>query len=78
MSQFTQEDLVRYLYQETSESKRAAIRAALLTNEELRESFEKLLSAQQNLGSTSYSPSARSVDNILNYAAKKQRHVPSL
>ena len=78
MSQFTQEDLVRYLYQETSESKRAAIRAALLTNEGLRESFEKLLSAQQNLASASYSPSARSVDNILKYAAKKQRHVQSL
>ena len=41
MIKFTPEDLVRYLYNETSEQKTASIKAALQTDWNLRESYEK-------------------------------------
>ena len=46
MSNFTLEDLVQYLYKETSELKIAAIKAALKTDWKLREAFNQLKSGQ--------------------------------
>ena len=43
MIKITPEDLVRYLYNETSEQKTAAIKAALQTDWNLQETYEKLL-----------------------------------
>jgi hypothetical protein len=40
MQRFTQEELVQYLYNETSTEKTAAIKAALETNRDLKEKFE--------------------------------------
>lgn len=72
MSKFTQEDLVRYLYKETSEKKSAAIEAALLIDYQLKESLEELKNATQNLHTIHFSPSTKSVNNILKYAANKK------
>jgi hypothetical protein len=78
MIKITQEDLVRYLYNETSERKSADIKAALETDWNLRETFEKLLVAQQNLSEVNISPRQQAVDKILEYAAKKQEQLHSL
>lgn len=78
MDKFTQDDLVRYLYEETSGHKTAAITAALLTDYQLKESFEKLKSVQQNLEEINFSPRQQSINKILEYAAKKQEHVSSI
>ena len=43
MTKFTPEDLVQYLYNETSVQKTAAIRAALETDWDLQESFEHII-----------------------------------
>ena len=47
MIKITPEELVRYLYQETSDKKTAAIRTALETDWNLRETYEKLLELTQ-------------------------------
>ncbi|MDP4283346.1 MAG: hypothetical protein Q8891_02910 [Bacteroidota bacterium] len=77
MIKITPEELVRYLYNETSEKKTAAIRAALQTDWNLREAYEKLLSAQQSLKEVKLSPRPQAVNKILEYAAKKQEQVTS-
>lgn len=70
MHNFTPEDLLLYLYNETSTAQTAEIKAALETDWSLREKFEVITSAQQKLEALKMSPSQQTVDNILNYAEK--------
>jgi hypothetical protein len=72
MIKITSEELLRYLYKETSEQKSAIIRAALQTDWNLRETYEKLVNAQKNLNEISFSPRQESVNKILEYASKRQ------
>jgi hypothetical protein len=78
MIKFSQEDLIRYLYKETSQQKTAAIKAALETDWNLQESYQTLLSSHRNLNNISLSPRQEVINNILAYAAKKQDQVHSL
>jgi hypothetical protein len=70
MHNFTPEDLLLYLYNETSPAQTAEMKAALETDWSLREQFEVIASAQQKLEALKMSPSQQTVDNILNYAEK--------
>ncbi len=65
---FTQEDLVQYLYNETSNEQSVAIEEALQTDWQLREKFEELRHSMQLLDRQPESPRTQSVTNILNYA----------
>jgi hypothetical protein len=65
------EELVRYLYNETSEQETAAIKAALPNDINLRKSFEELLSAQESLNEINLSPWPKAVNKILKYSSKK-------
>lgn len=77
MIKITSEDLVRYMYNETSERKAASIKAALQADWNLRESYEKLLNSYKDLNKIHFSPRPQSVDNILKYASKKHAQVTS-
>lgn len=70
MHNFTPEDLLQYLYNETSTTQTAAIKAALETDWSLREKFEVIKSAQCRLEALKMSPSQKTIDNILSYAEK--------
>jgi hypothetical protein len=70
MHNFTPEDLLQYLYNETSPAQTAAITAALETDWSLREKFEVITSAQSRLETLKMSPSQQTIDNILSYAEK--------
>ena len=70
MHSFTQEDLVQYLYHESSAEKSALLKAALETDWNLRETFEVISSAVKGLEKISLSPRKIAVDNILKYAKK--------
>ena len=70
MHNFTPEDLLQYLYDETSPAQTAAIKAALENDWSLREKFEVITSAQAQLETLKMSPSQQTIDNILNYAEK--------
>lgn len=70
MHNFTPEDLLQYLYNETSPEQTAQIKAALETDWSLREKFELITSAQKRLETLKLSPSQQTIDNILNYAEK--------
>jgi hypothetical protein len=70
MHNFTPEDLLLYLYNETSPAKTAEIKAALETDWSLREKFEVISSAQKRLEALKTTPSQKTIDNIVNYAEK--------
>jgi hypothetical protein len=70
MHNFTPEDLLQYLYNETSPAQTAQIKAALETDWSLREKFEVITSAQSRLEALKMSPSQKTIDNILSYAEK--------
>ena len=70
MHNFTPEDLLQYLYNETSPAQTAQIKAALETDWSLREKFEVITSAQSRLEALKMSPSQQTIDNILSYAEK--------
>ena len=73
MTKITPEDLVRYLYEETSGRKAETIRIALQTDWDLRESYEKLVISEQNLDNIELSsPRPETVNKILEYASKKR------
>jgi len=71
MHNFTPEDLLQYLYKETSTEKTAAIEAALSSDWSLREKMNVLSAAHQKLNETKLiSPRKQAIDNVLNYAEK--------
>ncbi|MEP7109032.1 MAG: hypothetical protein ABI760_13650 [Ferruginibacter sp.] len=77
MHTFTQEDLVQYLYKETSPEKSAILMAALQTDWILREKFEVISSAFNGLEKLALSPRKIAVDNILNYAKRLVKELPT-
>ena len=70
MHNFTPEDLVQYLYNETSTKKTADIQAAMETDWTLRELFEAIKEAHQSLEPASIPPREEVIDKILRYAAR--------
>jgi hypothetical protein len=71
MHNFTTEDLLQYLYKETSTEKTAAIGVALISDWGLREKLEMLKGSQTELNSIKlFSPSNKTLENILSYAEK--------
>ena len=75
MHNFTPEDLLQYLYNETSPKQTAEIKAALESDWSLREKFEVITSAQKKLGTLKMSPSQKTMVSILK---KKKKAVAEL
>jgi len=75
MIKITPEELVRYIYHETSDQKTATIKAALQSDWNLRDTYDKLISAHGKLDEINVSPRKEVLNRILEYAAKKQEHV---
>ncbi len=67
---FTPEDLVQYMYNETSPEKSSAINAALETDWSLREMYNVTVSGQKKLEAFELSPREEAVDKILAHAEK--------
>lgn len=69
MEQFSVEDLIRYIYKETSTLETAAIEAELKKNWSLREKLAVLQAAGHRLNTLEESPRTEVVLSILRYAA---------
>lgn len=71
MHNFTQEDLLQYLYKETSPEMTTAIGAAIISDYNLREKMETLAASINQLNTIPLvSPRKSSIENILDYAEK--------
>ena len=71
MRNFTPEDLLLYLYNESSPQLTAAINQALQLDWTLREKFNVLKTAMLRLDQIQQSPRTEAILNILNYAREK-------
>lgn len=67
---FTTNQLIRFLYRETTASDTLAIREELQSDLTLREEFDALNSAYRQLPKVTFSPTGRSIQNILRYSEK--------
>lgn len=70
MHSFTSEDLLLYIYGETSPETTAEIKAALQNDWSLQEKLNLLYASIEELDTISFSPDNQSVENIMNYAEK--------
>lgn len=77
MHNFTQEDLVQFLYKETSPEKSAILMAALEIDWILREKFEVISAAIASLEELKLCPRKIAVDNIINYAIRSVKKLPT-
>lgn len=68
MTKFTPEDLLLYLYKETSPEQTAAIETALKKDWALREKLSVLKTSMQRLDKIVETPRTEVVLNVLNYA----------
>ena len=65
---FTKNDLIRYIYKETSVTETLAINEALSSNPKLESKHQELLQGFQQLPKAKFSPSASAIQNILRYS----------
>ena len=66
---FTEDDIVRYIYRETSEEENEAIATALLVDSSLRQCYTQLMEVVKRMDTIkSMKPSASSVDLILEHS----------
>jgi len=75
MNNFTPEDLLLYLYKETSAKQKAAIEAELKKDWTLREKLAVLKTSMQRLDKIAEAPRTEVVLNVLNYARDKAAEV---
>ena len=68
MPKITTEELIQYLYNETSKDQSAAIEKALQTDWELKDQLDVLKGSMQSLDKMVTSPRSQTIDAILNYA----------
>lgn len=73
MYNYTPEDLLQYLYNETDRATTIAIEEALQNDWTLREKLSVLKASQQRLNTIVETPRTEAVLNILKYAACTQK-----
>ncbi len=73
MTNFTPEDLLLYLYKETSQQQNAEIEKALAKDWTLREKLSVLKASKQRLDKLTVSPRTEVVLNVLNYAKAAEK-----
>lgn len=71
---FTQDDLVRYIYQETTPEESIEIETALIFDEQLAETYNNLSGTVESLKAVNLKPSEHTVDKILSYSKSYDLH----
>lgn len=67
---FTKNDLIRYIYKETSVAETLTIKEALNSDFELLVKYQELLQGYQQLPKATFSPSSSTIQNILKYSQR--------
>ena len=65
---FTHDDIVRFVYHETSEEENVLIEQTLLTETDLQQFYEELVETQRELDQVATAPPERVVQQILLYS----------
>lgn len=64
---FTQNDLIRFIYRETTEEETQEINRVLSADPELQRQYRDLLLSAKSLDKASLEPPARATESIMNY-----------
>jgi hypothetical protein len=65
---FTQDDLIRFIYNECPETEKREISKALLCDTELLELYKQLTAVKQQVDRATFEPSDKTVQSILAYS----------
>lgn len=68
MYRITTEELIQYIYKETSSEQNIIIKNTIDSNPPLREEYLDLLNTIEEMNQLSYSPSQTVIDNILRFS----------
>ena len=71
---FTQDDLVRFIYEDTTEEENIQLHNALVCDAELLDSYKRLLEIKNDLDQGFVDPPQRVVDAALNYSRSLNLH----
>lgn len=71
---FTQDDLIRYIYQETTPEESIEIETALIFDEQLSEAYNSLNGTVESLKAVKLKPSEDTIDKILSYSRSYDLH----
>ena len=71
---FTQDELIRFFYKETSKRETKEIEKALIIESQLAEEYKKLISVLRQLDKVQEIPSHSSIQNIFNYSKSINLH----
>ena len=71
---FTQDDLIRYIYQETTPEESIEIETALIFDEQLSETYISLSSTVESLKAVNLKPSDNIIDKVLSYSKSYDLH----
>lgn len=65
---FTQNDVLRYIYEDLTQEEKDAISTAMILNSELMDFYIQAVETSDSLKAVQRTPSERTVENILNYS----------
>lgn len=65
---FTQDDVIRYVYDEISDSEREELKQAIICDSELQDLYKELIAIKRQLDQSMKSPSDKVTESILNYS----------
>jgi hypothetical protein len=71
---FTRNDLIRYIYQETTEREKQEIEQELLLDNKLFEEYKNLAEVSMELDRVDLSPSEKTIKKILNFSKSINLH----
>ncbi|MBR9997397.1 MAG: hypothetical protein KFF73_00430 [Cyclobacteriaceae bacterium] len=71
---FTQNDLIRYIYQENNEQEEKDIEEALLMDNDLFEAYREIAEITEVLNRIDLCPSDQTINKILNYSKSINLH----
>jgi uncharacterized phage-associated protein len=70
----THNDIIKYLYEETTQDETESIESDLIFNEEAVQTYQELAAIKRSLDKTFKEPVKRVIDNILNYSKSLNLH----
>jgi hypothetical protein len=71
---FTQNDVIRYVYNETPEEESELIAYTLLTDSQLQAFYDEMLALKKDLNKIDIGPTERVIQNILAYSRDCNLH----
>ena len=71
---FTHDDVIRYLYNETSDEEKKELEQALICDNQLLDKYKELSGVVRKIEEATVDPSEKTIESILNYSKSRNLH----